>query len=338
MKLIVHIGNGKTGTTSIQNGLEVYSAELKTHGIHYLGRMLEHAPVSAPRDWQNPDGAELLLHKMDAEDVRSDLVAVLTDALSALKDQEISTAIWSNEALFARHFGVIDALQAVQSQGVEVEIILYLRRHDGWAKSAYAQWGIRHKSYQGPVKGFSEWIAERPVRFAPNLEVWNAAFGAALDLRNFDEVADVGAEFFEGIGIAGLDHSRVYQTPSIEQLTAHAMFNTQFPGVVYPDRFGALMRVAGLGALDREAAQKLQNLLPGTADLERVLHECADDLARVDAVFSEKGQPVFSKDPRKQSDDSADIWTFVVHLMTAHFTLLDRVAQLEHRLTKLEQR
>ena len=338
MRLIVHIGNGKTGTTSIQNSLDRFNDELTKSGVRYLGRMLENAPSETPKDWQTPDGAELLLHQMPADQVCADLAEVLLDCLDRLKEAEINTAVWSNEALFARHFGVIDALKTVQDHGVEVRIVLYLRRHDKWAKSAYAQWGIRHKSYQGGIKSFAEWVAERPVRFAPNLETWNAAFKEKLDLRNFDEIADVSADFFEILGLRDLDHSRVYQTPSLEQLTAHAIFNNGFPGVVYPDRFGALMRSNAVADLNKSTSDRLQNLLPKTAELEKLLEDCAEDRRIVDAVFAEKHQPQFSEIPAKTGDITPDIWAFVVHLMTMNFDLLDRIGQLERRLNELERR
>jgi len=336
MRLVVHIGNGKTGTTSIQRSLDSFKAELNAHGLFYLGRTLEHGLNDQPRNWQSPDGAEQLLHQMPAEQVEAEVKQVLADSLNRLKDREYHTAIWSNEALFARHYGVIDALMALQSEGIEVQIVLYLRRHDKWAKSAYAQWGIRHKSYQGPILDFNDWLAKRPVRFAPNLRVWNEVFGTDLNLRNFDEVPDVSEDFFEILGLSGQEHERVYETPSVETLISQALFNDRFPGVVYPDQFRAALNRAKLKAPDKAHAETFQSLLPSAQDLNAVLTNAKGDLDFVNEVLLQKGQPEFSNSPVTKNSGSADPWTLLVFLMQSNFALTERIANLEQEISQLK--
>lgn len=335
MRLIVHIGNGKTGTTSIQNSLNDYQSDLNAAGFYYLGRTLEHGLNDQPANWQSPNGAELLLHQMPEDQVEGEVLKVLRSSLERLKDREYHTAIWSNEALFARHFGVIPALRKLQTEGVDVQIVLYLRRHDKWAKSAYAQWGIRHKSYQGPVLGFKDWLAKRPVRFGPNLRVWNDAFGVQLNLRNFDEISDVSEDFFTQLGLPGQEHARVYETPSVDALIAQALFNDRFPGVVYPDQYRAALRTSGLKPPSKAGAEKFQTLLPTAQDLNDALNGARSDLDFVNDVLRQKGQPVFSTDPVTKGAGQADPWTLLVFLMQSNFTLAEQVARLEKEITEL---
>ena len=336
MKLVVHIGNGKTGTTSIQQTLDAARGDLQKRGIHYLGRMLEHGVSETVKDWQTPAGAETLLHNMPAPEVESDLREVLTAELSALETREATTAIWSNEALFARHMGVIEALQALRADGVDVQIVLYLRRHDKWARSAYAQWGIRHKSYQGPIKPFADWIAERPARFGPNLEVWHAAFGEALIVRNFDATGDVALDFLSLLDIDNIAAHRVYETPTPEELTLHAAFNDRFPGVVLPDRFQRFSQSVGDLSPKTADPARIGHLLPSQGDLDKVLEDSAEDLARINAILIEKGQPPFDSDAEAKKTTQPELWGIIDSLLKINFSAHERLVALEKRVAELE--
>ncbi|HSI50474.1 MAG TPA: hypothetical protein VLA61_19585 [Ideonella sp.] len=55
MKLILHIGPGQATASALQASLKANARTLATHGVLYLGQMLEHAPAQL-FDWQRPDG------------------------------------------------------------------------------------------------------------------------------------------------------------------------------------------------------------------------------------------------------------------------------------------
>lgn len=57
--LVVHIGAGKTGTSSIQAALKENGKLLEQHKIKYLGMLLEFAHKQYP--WQYPEGSVDLL-------------------------------------------------------------------------------------------------------------------------------------------------------------------------------------------------------------------------------------------------------------------------------------
>lgn len=58
-KLIVHIGAGKTGSTSIQSTLRENQKVLAENGCKYLGMMLEKAQPRSSYDWQQPSGSPM---------------------------------------------------------------------------------------------------------------------------------------------------------------------------------------------------------------------------------------------------------------------------------------
>ena len=336
--LIVHIGQGKTGSTAIQRALEAGRERLLEQGVAYLGRMLEYCGTSDPRAWQTPDGAVGLLHRMDHTRAEAEIGRVLGAELARLSARGIHTAIWSNEALFARHHGAAPALAALRGEGHPVKAVAYLRRHDRWAKSAYAQWGIRHKSYSGPVMPFADWVAARPVRFAEPLGVWNGAMGADLILRNFDDVDDVVADFAALAGIAGLDPIRSYETPPPAVLIAWALYNSLRDDEVTPDRFARLLNATGLLAGPPPALPEARDLLPSDADLAAVLQASAEDIAKVNTLLAERGVAPFDSAAPANGVTPPDDWEMMQLMMAMVFSLQDQVLRLRRRLNELEEK
>ncbi len=41
---------------------------------------------------------------------------------------------------------------------------------------AYAQWGLKHKTYAGPLQPFERWIETKTATFATRLRPWLDAF------------------------------------------------------------------------------------------------------------------------------------------------------------------
>lgn len=335
--LIVHIGHGKTGSTSIQRTLERSRDPLAENGTAYLGRMLECAEVANPRPWQNEDGAELLLHRMSDDAVADEVTEVLSEALQTLGDAGMVRAVWSNEALFARRRGVGRALSRLVEAGTEVSVVLYLRRHDRWAKSAYAQWGIRHKSYPGPVLSFDDWIKANPVRFAHMLEFWDNTHGSRLMLRNFDRTADVVADFLEITGIGGAEPVRVHETPSSRDLLSWAVYNSREAGEVTPERYARLLNAAARPGAVPPDAPPPKDLFPSTASLAAVLEDARDDLASVNAVFERLGVDGFSGDDPVSGMKPPGDWDVLQHLMSTILSCQEQILQLRRRVSELER-
>jgi len=336
VRLLVHIGQGKTGSTSVQRTLEASRDALVAQGIHDFGRMLEHCDTSPPKSWQHADGAVELLHRMDDDRAADEIFDVLSAALDSLDGTGARLSIWSNEALFERRRGVLSALARLRAAGRHVDALVYLRRHDNWARSAYAQWGIRHKSYEGPVMPFRDWIAKRPVHYAGTLEDWNTALGDDLAVRNFETVEDVVGDVLERIGATGITPARLYETPRMDKLVAWAVNNSRSAGEVQPDRFARLLHNAKMAETDAPQLPDPAALLPGADDLRAVREGAAADIARVNAVLSEKGEPPFDDAPGRAPPAPPDTWQLLQFVMDMVFSQQEQIIRLRRRIEDLE--
>lgn len=335
-ELIVHIGNGKTGTSSIQKTLGDNSEALDHQGIRYLGYALERS--ENPRyEWQAPSEVNLLLAADQLERRHKELFEVLRDEMTLLASKGIPRAVWSNEALFQQNATAVHALKLLEETGVGIRIICYVRRHDHWAKSAYAQWGIKHKTYAGPVKPFAEWVRSRSLHFAPAVDVWEAQFGKNFNLRNFDVIGDVSADFLTQIGAEGIAPQRVYETPSPEVLALWAYYNSQSVDPVLPDKFQRAMRKTGVDIDEPSRLPPIDKMLPTDAELAEVLRRNRRDMEEINAVLESKGQPGFALGTKPQKPIEASPWTVDQMLLQMIFSLQDQVDALRRKIRLMEK-
>ena len=336
-KLIVHIGQGKTGSTAIQHTLRERSDELKNQGIHYLGHMLEHAGADVPKHWQDVGGIQRLLYDMADEDVTDEVFGVLSAALERLNDAGIHTAIWSNEALFQRSRGVGPALAKLRDAGWSVDIIVYLRRHDKWAQSAYAQWGIKHKFYDGPALSFRDWLKLRPVHFAGELEYWHKTHGAFLTPVNFDEIDDVVADFSLRIGAKVMSAERIYETPTNDILAAWAVHNSRFENETLPGSYMRILNAVNLLHQPVANVPEPEKLFPNDDDLQHVLTVAEGDIERVNAILRENGVSEFTDKTGVKAKAPPSEWDMIKMLITMTSSQQEQIIRLRKRIEDLER-
>lgn len=293
MNIIFHIGAGKTGTSSIQGTFVKSSDELKKSGFFYLGLMLEHAPIKL-FDWQKASATKEFL-ALNNEEAQAQVEKVLEDSIEILKNEGIHTLIWSNEWFFGRHASVLNPMQRLKGKGHNVKIIAYVRRHDAWAKSAYNQWGLKHKTYQGEIIPFDEYIKKRPVRFAGAFKPWDNSFGNDFILRNFDQVGDVVQDFADVIEVdkSVLIPDRVNETPGDEELVLRAIFNDKRDKDVMPAAFERLFQAVNID-FKRDPVTWLNDLLPSNEDLKNVAESSKEDQAEINLMLKNKAQPELS--------------------------------------------
>lgn len=289
LRLVLHVGDGKTGTSSIQETLREQPEKLRRHGFRYLGLMLELAPAIRHR-WQHAGSAEVLL-RLSPSLATQQLLEVLRDAFASARADGIHTLLWINEAFFGRMSNIEGCLEVLRSEGVELSLVAYVRRHDAWLRSAYSQWGIRHKTYPGPLKPFREWCGMRAKRFVPALARLEKRFPGCLRVRNMDAVGDTLADFISLVGLSGckLTMRRHNETPEGAELVLRAALNNLFEGHVAPRRFVELL---GRGlTFNTTAAERLQALLPRLEDLSEALDQCGADREALDRILAAHDQP-----------------------------------------------
>lgn len=327
LRFVFHVGAGKTGTSSIQNTLRKGVEVLQAQGVWYQGLMFEHAPV-VKYGWQMASGSEAF-HTTEPAQASAELSDIARATVQAARQAGAHTIIWSNESFFDRNDKARDTLKALVADGIDVQLIAYVRRHDAWSRSAYIQWAIKHKTNIGPVLRFQDFVKRRPVKFAPALQSLQAEFPGRLQVRNLDVVKDAVADFLQLMGIRPdqLESVRDNVTPSNVEVLLRALFNTRFKEKVLPMRFDRL--IARNADFNRTPVEYLRSMLPSDSDLREVREFSSEDRSAVDALLKASHQQGIATDDlpsrRIEIDDGQLL-----------FTLAQLVMQQSQRLERLE--
>lgn len=327
-KLIVHIGAGKTGSSSIQFTLLENQADMNAHGFKYLGLMLENVGEKQKFEWMSAGASKKLL-AMATEDASDQVYAVLRREMDTLQDQKIHTAVWSNELMFTRESWFVPALKRIQADGNDVKIICYVRRHDKWARSAYAQWGIKHKAYPGPVRSFAEWSKGRSFHFYPAVKPWFDAFADNTSLFNFDAAGEVVSHFCNAIGYSPLKIVQENITPSKELMAVWAVFNSRFNDEVLPVRFTSAVRGTGLMEKSALSLPKLRKLYPSEEDMVHIRDVNGPDREALDGLLVAQGQVPLDNAAFSEEQTELDQWKMNQILLRLIFELQEKVHELE---------
>lgn len=144
MKLILHIGLGKTGTTAFQSFCDHNYGILRENGYVYLGTRLQN--VTEQKEFKN-------IGDVNNVDLLSNALANL-DEIAQKFDEHTKAVIWSNETFSMSRTPdeLIYCLEQYVSEShvfSEWEVYIVLRRQDQWIESAYKQWVLKHKTYKG---------------------------------------------------------------------------------------------------------------------------------------------------------------------------------------------
>lgn len=331
VELIVHLGDGTTGAAQAQRILRQRAAELDALGTRFLGQMLERVQ---PRrfDWQHEQRVEAF-HALPAGRAAAEAAAVLDAAVADACERGARRLVWINDTLLRRGTAALDALRRLDPARVRVRPVAYVREHGAWARDAYLQWGLRHKTYDGPVQPFDAWAGKRRFDVADRLAPWLEAFGDDVDIRNHDALADAAADFLGSLGLAATPSPSPPARP-MEELALRAIFNDRIAGPVAPARFNDL-----LGAQDIDfglAPERwLEQRLPSADDLARLAGACAVDRAALDALLAARGQPALA--PSEAAGLVAlDGGTLAGVLFQMLLLQATRVERLEQRVAQLE--
>ena len=139
MKITIHVGQGKTGTSSIQDFLASnFDILLKNKILYSMFLNDANKPILkgfGDKKLMNLHEPELVKQKMELLN-------------HFLVKHDIERFIWSLESLFAHSLEEIQQIKNYLDFD-EIEIIVFLRRQDSWFQSAFYQWGWKHKTYVG---------------------------------------------------------------------------------------------------------------------------------------------------------------------------------------------
>jgi len=198
--IYLHIGTNKTGTTAIQRHFEKHRQFYKTHALlypettnvagahHALSSSLGFRHTSSPEDWL-----------MGLDDINDGL-------LDEINNADVSSVIFSSEM-----FVLNNPVEKVRQffEGFQVNVVVYLRRHDHWWQSAYAQ-AVKTKAlppWPRGVRGFVNFNKNRKngcSNYGLLLDRWSKHFGREnILVRPYEQLQnkpDIVSDLLKTIG------------------------------------------------------------------------------------------------------------------------------------------
>lgn len=300
MNLLVHIGLGKTGSSSIQKTLEKNRDLLKKDKIFYLGEFFEHSPVQI-FDWQKKSGIEEFYA---TQSQCASLTELLAKTLASLEETGYKLAILSNEWLGGcsyeakRNAEIIKAIKKVASINHEITCCAYVRDHLSWSVSAYQQWGIKNKTMTR-INSYAEYTHKRPPLFAETLGIWRGAC-KHFRLFNYNSIADVTEHFF--FTVLGLDAKSWEMINANKQFKDNELFiRACFNEFLSPDSpirdfvFDSYFSPANLGSerfKERGYYEWYTSLLPSAADLKTIDKYSRFDVDKINNYLASSNEPL----------------------------------------------
>ena len=231
MKLVMHIGMGKTGTSSIQRALATNQRRLAAQRAAYLGMWF---------DAIDPSFEGLMGQRHfaagDAEQMHDRALTLRSILERRAASEGIETFVFSNEAIFPSVTTMTPFLAALEER-LDLRLVTYLRDPRSWLPSASTQWGIKHKVEGGPIRPFPE-RARTLIESYEAIRVWVERFPDILTVRRFEKGADVVADFaaVAGVALEAPDRRYLERDEPVETML-RAEFNSRYPGEVLPERF-----------------------------------------------------------------------------------------------------
>lgn len=324
--LIVHIGQGKTGTSSIQKALSSHKERLSQNSYKYLQLNLEECiNYSENLDYLDEENLGLVEESEVYKCLKNELV-----------NKGGNTLIWSNERLFTLTPS-IPVLRKLKEDGFRIHIITYVRRHDLWSRSAHIQWGIKHKMKPGAVMSYSQWLKKTSLEYADQLRKWQSAFPDDFSIRNYEEISDVVSDFSEFLRIPAteLAASDINISPGKEMLYAWSIFNSMSNKANLPYPFENFLKQQRNLNQNFDKDVPKADLLPKAEEINQSLEDNRADIEEVNEILTSHGQKAFHFEPVSPKDTSINDDKLIELLFKMTFNQQKQINSLTRRLNEL---
>lgn len=220
-KLILHVGTGKTGTTSIQVALKRNEVALAERGFHVVEARRTLPQLAKHKlNWRDPKDQGWAEFAAEAERVRP----------------TGRHLIMSNEGLWRVSPDDLKHLAEVFS-GYEPMVVMYVREQAEWIQSSLLQKQKRKRKRFDlhNQKKVDRWIRRRPLDYLTVCQGMERALGAGcVHARIFNRSAfvdgDLLVDFFQAIGVSDphqLDLAQVESNPSLAAQFADILVRAQ---------------------------------------------------------------------------------------------------------------
>lgn len=327
MRLILHIGMGKTGTSSIQKALAESAEPLAGQGVRYLG-MWFGLGDPAFRGLQN----QMKFFQSPPEELAAMAERFHAAMAAEAETRGIHSFVLSNEAI-SGHAAALQAFLEPLRDRVEIRVIGYVRNPHDWLPSAYVQWGVRDKTNTGPVLPYPE-MAARLVHWYRGLLDWAERMPDLLEVRSYDAAPDVVQDFAAaaGIPLAPLGE-RVLERGEPGEIVLRALFNARFEPHTLPHVFNRMV------LRDTRRPPRLEQVLAALFDYSATPEIVAAHGELFEQYRSRFGLDLLSepKRPPAPPDPAALRERLVDYLLEVSLDQARRITHLENRLQRLAQ-
>lgn len=324
MKLILHIGMGKTGTSSIQTALRTNPAALAEQKVHYLGMWFDAIDPA----YLNHFGFRAFL-ALDEQELQKAAVVFAAHMTQVAETTGAETFILSNEGIFGHVHQIKPFLQEL-AKHVDLSLVAYIRNPYKWLPSAFTQWGLFHKQHHGPLQAFRERAATLIGQYAA-APAWIETYGDALTVRLHDTSIDVVEDFCTTCGITLVPpEKRALERSEPAELLLRAAFNNRYPGEVFPDRFRRMVLSPKYAVPSLRDMADLCFRHEGLVDIVEARRDLFETLPeKLGPDFEFLNQP----DTSQGMPDAAELQTRVIdHLVEIMFQQGERIAKLEKQV------
>ncbi len=229
MKIVLHIGIHKTGTSSIQNFCARNTQFLREYDVHYgLRKYLSARNVNFLGAWL-------------AQERYMEVKEFVEDVCEKAKHSDMNCLLLSGESFFAMNtffprLGAVSGEEywskeksrvvalASMLASHEVEVVCYVRRQDLFVESLYNQMVKQPGGLACTIDQFLEYT-HYTLDFYRHLEVWAQNFGeSALKVRVFDPKTDIVADFLDlALGISEIPEGATTGVHVNERLSSEVL-------------------------------------------------------------------------------------------------------------------
>jgi len=230
--IYLHIGINKTGSSSIQNALHDTRQALRRDRVLY-----PETGLGTPNEGHGYH--YLLSKKLGFANFKTDPDECLANAetLRAELDREIAETRARSVIFSSEFFTLRRNMEPVRRflDGLDVRVVVYLRRHDLWYPSLYSQAlkSVVNPRWEPGLEGYVEWARKSKAgypSFGKMLDAWSDVVGAGnIRVRAFEKESmkhDLIEDFFDLCGIrvpaclAGRPAPTINKAPDAEKLAA----------------------------------------------------------------------------------------------------------------------
>ena len=329
MRIVFHVGMGKTGTSSIQRVLSAHQNELAAQKALYLGMWFDKV---APR-FRGHEG--LTAFAAEPAGAQAGHAATFFEACARENRQNgTETFILSNEGLFGHAISLEPFFKALMDKA-DVRILAYVRPPRDWLPSAFTQWNLYHKQQSGPIQPFRERARQLIAQYG-GVGLWIDRFGDRLILRRFDKSVDIVADFAGAVGIS-LPPVRERQLERREpaEVVLRALFNNRFDAPTLPERFDRLILNT-----NRVSVQSLKEVIEICFAFEQMDEIIAEKRRIFDDIERRTGIALADApaDDGKAVDPAAIRERVLDYLVTIMMEQSGRLQRVERRLNELEEK